>query len=229
MKTQLKKIFFINFLILYGISLFSCKNWNCLDCNTAFLPPNPWFISAKEGDIERAEFLLKEGTDIHERNYTQQTALHVASINGQADMVLFLINKGANTNAKAEGGFTALHEAKTVEVAEVLLNNGADINAKTTHNETPLHKSIELNKTELSLFLIKQGANVNIKDKEDWTSLLLALEKNEKEVAKFLFQKGANPYIKNKYGNSAYSYVELRGNQEFIDLFKAYNLSDNVK
>ena len=220
MKKSIRLIFF-TVLFLMGYSLFSCKNWGCKDCNDAFSPPTPWFVAARDGDIEAAERLLKEGADVDERDYNKQTALHVASANGRAEMVSFLIEKGANVNAKSKGRHTALHGAKTVEVAKILLDNGANINAKTDLGWTPHRMAISLHNTKVALFLINQGGSM--RTKED--ALVFAVWEKEKKVAKLLFKQGANPYVKDRDGDSAMDIAKSRNYQELIKLFETYNSS----
>jgi len=56
-----------------------------------------------------------------------------ASYNGHIEIVRELINRGADINAKANDGYTALIEASAngrIEVVRELINRGADINAK---------------------------------------------------------------------------------------------------
>jgi ankyrin repeat protein len=73
------------------------------------------------------------------------TALIAASFNGRFHAVEFLLEKGADVNAKTKTGVTALMAASLDEankaVAELLLDKGAEINAQTASGKTALQFS----------------------------------------------------------------------------------------
>ncbi|MDR2850146.1 MAG: ankyrin repeat domain-containing protein, partial [Verrucomicrobiota bacterium] len=54
-------------------------------------------------------------------------------------MVEYLVSKGADVNAKAEGDYAPLHSAKDIAVAKFLVSKGADIHAKDEYDHAPLH------------------------------------------------------------------------------------------
>ena len=222
-----KSIWFLFFISLFlmGSSLFSCRNWGCLDCNDGRYIP-PLHEAAGKGDIRKVERILNEGVDVNDNdNYHKRTALHYASQWGHADVVLFLIRRGANVNQRDSSGMTPLHFAKTVKMAEILLNNRAKITAKDNEGNTPLYFAMPREETKLALFLTNRGgARVNKNE-----MLRFAVWENEEEVAKLIFEKEkANPYIKNRYGNSAMSIAKERDYQELVQLFETYN-SDSSK
>ena len=81
---------------------------------------------------EFAEFLLSQGAEIDEKNtmsgYKGYTPLFWAVQSGEADIVKFLTEKGADVNAVAEGGKTSLSlasEAGHEDIVEILKNHGA--------------------------------------------------------------------------------------------------------
>lgn len=59
----------------------------------------------------------------------EQTPLHVAAYYGHADVVRWLLSKGAAVNAGAYNQFTPLHLAATPEIAKLLIDHKADVNA----------------------------------------------------------------------------------------------------
>ena len=222
-----KSIWFLFFISLFlmGSSLFSCRNWGCLDCNDGRYIP-PLHEAAGKGDIRKVERILNEGVDVNDNdNYHKRTALHYASQWGHADVVLFLIRRGANVNTRNNGGETPLHYAKTVEVAEILLENKAKITARNNKGNPPLYFAILWENTELALFLTKRGGAKSHKNE----MLRFAVWENEKAVAKLIFEKErANPYVKDSDGDSAMSIAKERDYQELVQLFETYN-SDSSK
>jgi len=71
--------------------------------------------------------------------------LHFAASEGYESTSKILIAYfGADVNGKNKYGRTPLHNARTIEIAELLINNGADVNALTYYWETtPLDSAIK--------------------------------------------------------------------------------------
>jgi cytohesin len=70
-----------------------------------------------------------------------QTDLHKAAYEGDAERVKELLKKGANPNTKDKKGRTPLHEAAQwgrLDVVELLLVRGADPTVKDKDGRTPL-------------------------------------------------------------------------------------------
>ena len=87
--------------------------------------------------------------------------LYDAAGRGDLSAVKFLIAKGADVNAKALIGETALMMASGKghkEVVELLLAKGADVNAKRTDGATALMMATEKGHKEIRELLIKAGA-----------------------------------------------------------------------
>lgn len=72
----------------------------------------------------------------------EQTPLHVASRLGNVDIVMMLLQHGANIDSVTKDLYTPLHIAAKEgqeEVAAVLIENGASLDAATKKGFTPLH------------------------------------------------------------------------------------------
>lgn len=63
---------------------------------------------------------------------------------GRKDVVEYLLQNGANVQARDDGGLIPLHNACSfghAEVVNLLLRHGADPNARDNWNYTPLHEA----------------------------------------------------------------------------------------
>ena len=99
-------------------------------------------FAARAGDLESAKLLAAAGADINDEDAWGVSATVLAAHSGFADVVAFLLDKGADPNA-ARAGFTALHEAvmrRDEQMAAALLARGADANAR-LGTWTPMRRS----------------------------------------------------------------------------------------
>ena len=90
---------------------------------------------------KRAQQLIDRGGDVNERDPARGwTPLHAAVANGHPKMTQFLLDKGANVNARANDGSTPLHIAMAgnhVKVVSILLVHGADKTTRNNRGEVP--------------------------------------------------------------------------------------------
>ena len=97
-----------------------------------------------------------------------ETPLHIAASKGRLGFVQYLVNRGAQVNAKDASSSTPLHEAViagSTECALLLIRAGADVNAQNAGGNTALHLVMPLESRE-AIFdaLLAAGANPNLKD-----------------------------------------------------------------
>lgn len=120
---------------------------------------SPLLIACNIGRPYLIYQLIGAGCDV--QGLPSDSPLHVAVLNGHANIAQFLLGRGANVNHQNEYG-TALHVAKCGKVAEILLAYGADVDAKNADGYTPLQLNIIRHNTEMFNVLLTAGA--------DWTS-----------------------------------------------------------
>ena len=121
--------------------------------------------AAWEGNIKAVEQHLASGTDVNaEDDLYGDTPLLWATGFGHKEVAVLLIAKGANVNAKADGGWTPLHYATggdEKDIVELLIAKGANVNAKIEvgdyKGQTPLDGAIQWNRTETADLLRKHG------------------------------------------------------------------------
>ena len=94
-----------------------------------------------QGRYDEAKEIFKTKTDINATDENGDTALHVAARVNEADLVSFLIIKGADTEIRNNEGDTALHVAiknDAIDAAKVLAIVHGDIFAKDAEENTAL-------------------------------------------------------------------------------------------
>jgi ankyrin repeat protein len=99
-------------------------------------------FAARVGDLESAKLLVAAGAQVNDADAWGLSALVLAAHSGFADLVDFLLDKGADANASATG-FTALHEAimrRDERIVAALLAHGANPNTP-VQTWTPTRRS----------------------------------------------------------------------------------------
>lgn len=119
------------------------------------------YEAATTGDVEAAEICIANGAPVNEAvNSRYDLPIYAAVVNGRADMVAFLISKGADKNYYRKAYLTAsetLSEAAAarghVEVLKVLDQHGALPNSQ--FNLT--YNALRNNKIEAAKYLFERG------------------------------------------------------------------------
>jgi ankyrin repeat protein len=143
-----------------------------LDINTKnYKGYNPLLISCMWPYFELIENLIKEyKADIHVTDNDGNTPLHLVfhCEYPEIEIVEFLLDNGANINAKNNRGENVLRCAcehyGIEDIIKLLIEKGADINMKDNKGRTALKAACETEDLPVVKLLIENGANVNIKD-----------------------------------------------------------------
>lgn len=175
-------------------------------------------------DLGRIRKLVDEGADVTAIIDGSPPILHWACQRGDANIVKFLIARGADVRAKDGNGETALHRALFhPDIVEVLIDKGADVNARDC-GYTALCWAAKLGRRESAEVLISRGANVDLIGDNEKTPLHLAAEGGHEPVVKLLLAKGANARLKDDVGATPLHLAAKKGK---LEVLKA--LLDHVK
>ena len=184
-------------------------------------------------DTEGNETKILE--DVECERLHQSAHLHFAASANDLNAARWLIDNGAEVNARGKYGATSLHYAaqfNAAETAALLLKNGAEVHAKSESFGAPLHYAARFNATETAALLLKNGARVNQKQSGD-TPLHYAARGNSAETAALLLKNGARVNAKSR-GETPLHLAKLGSNVERIlldngakiDLFIAIKQND---
>jgi len=178
-----------------------------IGCSTMF---------AEQSKIDR--FVAAFGSDVKAVDKHGWTLLHRAVVPcwGGIEVVQFLVEKGADVNAKSTTtGWTALLGAvgnRDIEIIKFLVSKGADVNAASPQGFTPLQLAVAPDNMEIITFLVSAGANVNAASACGHTPLHGATAPTfladgtilypDIEIAQFLVSVGADVNAKNNDGKT---------------------------
>jgi len=86
--------------------------------------------ASQEGNLDKVQHLIeKQGVDVNVQGLMNRSPLHLASLYGKMEVVIYLRDKGAKTDLLASSGETPLHLATInghANVVEYLLSEGTD-------------------------------------------------------------------------------------------------------
>lgn len=164
-------------------------------------------VAANFGYLDAVQLLLENGAYLAPKNYSGNTALHLAIKSQHPDpkIVALLLNAWPrNANAKDSDGSTPLHHAaqlNNLEFVKLLLESKADASIKNKAGLNALHSSILEKNIETTILLLQnQPRIINDKDVNQNTPLHYAAIQGRLELAKFLLENKADPRSKNNMG-----------------------------
>jgi len=152
--------------------------------------------AVKKGDMEGLKGLVDGGVDVNDTTSKgKQTPLHVAALEGHAKIAEYLLDHGAELEAKDSEGSSPLLEAVRgghLEVIKLLLQRGADIHTAGSNQKTLLHVAAFHGHKQVVEYLADSGANIHATDKYFQTPLYVAASSGNLEVLDYLVSKRAN-------------------------------------
>lgn len=170
------------------------------------------FVAAiRRGDLAQVKALLDKGAKINTgRKYKPSadktkvnvpdgpmTPLMEAAKNGRANIVRFLIQRGARLeDEEGVGMLTALMYAKNYASVKALLDAGANPNTVNIDGEPVLlnwvgKRNAEAKRT--TRLLLERGAKADTGDVGGISALIYAVEAGDISIIRLLLQKGAKP------------------------------------
>jgi len=158
------------------------------------------FAACTEGDVAKAKELLKKETKetIDQVDFYGYTALHAACESGHPDLILPLLEAGADINrATYDATFTSLHHAIAKgkwDCARILIEKGADLDLL---NEggcfgSSLHYAVYQGNEEFVKLLLAKGADVNSISGQGYTPLHMAVINCHDALVPILIVGGAD-------------------------------------
>ena len=191
------------------------------------------FLAIGDDDTEYAAALLSQGADPNaDVPGTDMKFLMAAQ---SAEMVILLLDNGADPKAVDSQGATALHYHVTgpaaLEILPVLLKTNSNINAVAHgwNGETPLLSASQLffeggefDHAEQVIRLLKNhGADINAADNYGYTLLMIGVTNKKAKMVKLMLKLGARTDPRNNDGLTALDLARSLKFTEIISLLEA--------
>jgi ankyrin repeat protein len=151
--------------------------------------------ASRSGAVENAKLLVAANANVKYAAKGGVTALHWAAENGWVPMVTFLLEKGADIEAKNSAGQTALFlpgifndDENHLACVRALLEKGAVINAVDNDKRTPLMIAISHAHPATAALLLSKKADVNLADKLGQTALIHCVSRGTNKDSTAIFK-----------------------------------------
>ena len=178
----------------------------------------PLFEAIRKDDVKAVEAILKAGADPNSRDDLDATALMHATLYASERCMKVLADKGADVNATAKGGSTALMWA-TGEASKVrfLLARGADRNVKNKVGMTALDLALLRDGGEAAAKLLSTpGQPLRRSEAHRAEKLELPLFEGDGEALVELRAHGWNLEMMRKFGVAPLWFGALRGDGKLV-------------
>ncbi|XP_065208838.1 uncharacterized protein LOC135837476 [Planococcus citri] len=190
---------------------------NCKDRHSH----SPLHYATQYNHIDVVQILLKkEPHPDYKQILGGYTLLHIAARNGSLEVVEYLLQKGANVNAKHDSNEIPLFEAARnghLEVVKLLILKGSQVNTRVLNGSAPLHMAAVNGHKEVVEVLLTNGADLNIACKTFLnTPLHHATKEGHLEVIKVLMTYKANPNVSTSVGLTPLHLAAEHGYSEIV-------------
>lgn len=184
---------------------------------------------------------LAAGADVNAKEWGDQTVLMVATKYCNLKMVQLLLDRGANIEAQANDGETALmlaakkgspfpaREGRSgyTEILMTLLKQGARVNVRDAKGKSALYWAAAYGHADHVKLLLAKGADVNVVGIDvPWTPLISASYYGHTEVVRLLLQARADTLVRDRDGQTALSYASQQGHTEIARLLSTAATED---
>jgi len=151
-----------------------------------------------KGELDEVNRILDSGVSPNSANKIGYTPLMSAASSYRVEVLKLLLARGADPNARASDGLSALHcavgstpsqPAQQAECVKLLLNSGGLPNVSDDTGLTPLMDAAWFGCHDATEVLLANKADASLIDKKGRTARDLAVAKNRIEILRLLDKK----------------------------------------
>lgn len=167
--------------------------------------PSEMFACISKGELANVVMFVNAGMSVDTLNDRGWTPLMVALFEGQEQVALFLIKRGADPFFCDPTGYRPIHWAAFhgyVTVIRELAQRGVNLSVKTNFGWPPLLQAAARGYAPAVDTLAELGANIDISDNEGWTALHKACANGHEDVVAVLLLHGAKLNQRHKDGKT---------------------------
>ena len=192
-------------------------------------------MASSRGYVDVVRSLIDCGADLNAicEDYDEYacevkwTPLRVAICKERRNIVILLLERGADTETRSDWNQTALYMASSracTDVVRSLIDRGADLNAICHDTDedgegvkwTPLHVAIYSGTPSIARMLLEHGATPNAPDNDGATALHFASRRRGITEVELLLGYGMNVDVREKYGWTPLHEAAYRLNLEVV-------------
>ena len=224
---------------------------HCVDVDIrGYRDRTPLHLAAYHGFLGVTRTLVERNADINARDSSGNRPLHRTMYDWYSqsertqdcrlDVVKFLLDHGADPDAKNDRRWTPLHVASyygSVRGTQLVLEHGANIHARNKKGRTPLHQILDgLDDTfdnldkflDIMRCLLARGADVDALDGDHGTPLHLASHQGCVKGARLLLEHGASLHLEDKKGRTPFQVASEEGETDMTQLLSEHLESQQV-
>jgi hypothetical protein len=185
----------------------------------------PLMYAVKASDIRTVRYLIARGANVNIVDKNGMTALHIAAINGNTELVDLLVKMGADVARLDHQGRTAAEyvpEKKVDSIGLILIKGYTDLNQA-------ILDYVRLKQVRAVAEAITQGANIDTKDTNGETPLIIAARNNDVNMVSLLLSLGASPTVRDNNGISAQQTAEKYGYKQIAQIIETVAIQKELQ
>jgi ankyrin repeat protein len=170
------------------------------------------------GDLAAIKAYVADGGDINCTDGSGYTALNMAAIFGNREIIAFLKERGAATDF-----FTELAIGSVPKITAYISGGGFSANSVNAHGQQPLMIVAHQGHIDAARLLLERGAVINAQHAISGnTALMGAASRGKAAMVRFLLDSGADAKAKNLEGKDAARLAEDEGYADIAATIRNY-------
>ncbi|XP_065676128.1 homeobox protein Wariai [Hydra vulgaris] len=187
------------------------------------------FKAIENRDIKRINKLIRRKKQCVNERRNNETPLHLASERGYNEVILLLLENGAQVNTNNGSPLNSACQYGNLDAVELLLEYGADANTGCNIGNTPLHTASGCGNIGIICALLKHNVDVNAKNVDGWTPLHRASYHGKSDVVNLLLKEGADASMKTNTGKTPYDLACKMQHYEVAEQINKYKRETKLK